>query len=120
MTENVPPVLEEKKDEMVQEADTSEYLWDIDGYFLDMETVVKEEYAIANKAREKGFDPMPQVEIPLATSMAEKCVGLISTVHEELPIAEITDRMLELEEEYGQLDTTVSFIIAQELSLIHI
>ena len=48
--------------------------------------------------------------------MAEKCVGLISTVYPQLPIQEITSRMLELEQKYGQLDTTVSFIIAKEIA----
>jgi DNA polymerase II large subunit len=92
------------------------YFWDSDKYFLDLESGVKKEYDLANKAREKGFDPLEKVEIPLATSMAQKCVGLISTIYEQLPIDEITSRMLELENEYGQLDTTVSFIIAKEIA----
>jgi len=98
---------------MVEKID---YLWDVDSYFKELEDCVKKEYEIANTARSKGLDPVSKVEIPLATSMAEKCVGLISTVYEQLPIAEITKRMLELEAEYGQLDTTVSFVIAREIA----
>ncbi|MDD4563465.1 MAG: hypothetical protein PHF09_01145, partial [Candidatus Nanoarchaeia archaeon] len=71
--------------------------WDVNSYFLKLENEVKKEYELANKARSVGIDPKNKVEIPLATSMAEKCVGLISTVYPQLPIQEITSRMLELE-----------------------
>ena len=90
--------------------------WDVNSYFLKLENEVKKEYELANKARSVGIDPKNKVEIPLATSMAEKCVGLISTVYPQLPIQEITSRMLELEQKYGQLDTTVSFVIAKEIA----
>ena len=90
--------------------------WDVEDHFKELEEQVKEEYILANKAREKGFDPVNKVEIPLATSMAEKCVGLISTMYPVLPIKEVTARMLELEKDYGQLDTTVSFMIAKEIA----
>ena len=33
-----------------------------------------------------------------------------------MPIKEITKRMLELEKEHGQLDTSVSFVIAREIA----
>ena len=84
--------------------------------FLELKKRIDEEYIIANKARMMGLDPVNRVEIPLAMSLAEKSVGLISTVYPELPIKKITDRMLELEKQYGQLDTTVSFVIAREIA----
>jgi DNA polymerase II large subunit len=90
--------------------------WDVEEYFNGISEGVKKEYAVANAARAKGFDPLDKVEIPLAMTMAEKSVGLVSTIYPDLPIQEITKRMLELEVEYGQLDTTVSFVIAREIA----
>ena len=90
--------------------------WDDELYFKNLIDKVNEEYKIANLARSKGLDPLDKVEIPLAMTMAEKSVGLITTIYPDLPIEEITKRMLELEEEYGQLDTSVSFVIAREIA----
>ncbi len=92
---------------------------DINKYFKDLYEGVKKEYAVANLARGKGLDPVSKVEIPLAMSLAEKAVGLISTVCPELQgeVGEkITQRILDLEKKYGQLDTTVSFKIAEEIA----
>ena len=90
--------------------------WDVEDYFANLSKRVSEEYVVANQARSKGLDPVDKVEIPLAMTMAEKSVGLITTVYPDLPIQDITKRMLELEEKYGQLDTTISFIIAKEIA----
>lgn len=85
-------------------------------YFDEIETVVKQTYDLCNQARAKGFDPKPKVEIPLAKSLAEKCVGLISTVYPQLLNSGITERILDLEKSYGKLDPTVSFVIAEEVA----
>lgn len=90
--------------------------WDTEKYFNDLSEGVKREYIVANGARARGLDPVNKVEIPLAMTMAEKSVGLITTIYPDIPIKEISDRMLELETEYGQLDTTVSFVIAREIA----
>ncbi len=90
--------------------------WDDETYFNNLIKKVDEEYKIANEARSKGLDPENKVEIPLAMTMAEKSVGLITTIYPDLPIKEITKRMLELEKEHGQLDTSVSFVIAREIA----
>jgi DNA polymerase II large subunit len=92
------------------------YDWDTEKYFADLKVGVDKEYVVANAARAKGFDPKEYVEIPLAMTMAEKSVGLITTVYPDLPIGSITKRMLELEDKYGQLDTTVAFDIAREIA----
>ena len=92
------------------------FAWDVEEYFEGISEQVKKEYAVANAARAKGLDPSDKVEIPLAMTMAEKSVGLITTVYPDLPIESITKRMLELEVQYGQLDTTVSFVIAREIA----
>ncbi|MBU2576938.1 MAG: DNA polymerase II large subunit [Nanoarchaeota archaeon] len=92
------------------------YDWDTEKYFTDLKTGVDKEYVVANAARAKGIDPTDHVEIPLAMTMAEKSVGLVTTIYPDIPIKEISDRMLELEEKYGQLDTTVAFDIAREIA----
>jgi len=90
--------------------------WEVEEYFLDLNKGVLKEYEVANLARGKGFDPELRVEIPLASSMAEKCVGLISTLYSQLPVSDVAKRMLELEDMYGKLDSTVSFIVAREIA----
>ncbi|NCN87033.1 DNA polymerase II large subunit [archaeon] len=85
-------------------------------YFNRFQKEVEDVYALANNARAKGFDPIKQVEIPIALSMAEKVVGLISTVYPQMMNSGITERILDLEKEYGKLDPTVIFKIADEIS----
>ena len=85
-------------------------------YFEDFQAEVGKVYDMANEARAKGYDPMEEVEIPIALSMAEKVVGLISTVYPQMRGSGITERILELEKEYGKLDPTVIFKIADEIS----
>jgi len=88
-------------------------------YFEEIVKKVKEEYVVAEQARQKGFDPAGKVEIPLAMSLAEKCVGLISTVYPQMGEENgknITQRILDLEEEYGQLDAGVPLKIAEEVA----
>jgi len=85
-------------------------------YFRDLEKEVRKVYEIANEARAKGLDPVDKVEIPLAMNMAEKVVNLIGTVYPQLIDNKIISRILELEEEYGKLDVTVVFKIAEEVA----
>jgi len=87
-----------------------------ENYFKDIENRVKIVYDIANSARAKGLDPKSKVEIPLASSMAEKVVALISTIYPQLMESGVDKRILDLEKEYGKLDTAVSFKIAEEVA----
>lgn len=77
---------------------------------------VDQEYIIAAQARKMGLDPSKDVEVPLATSLAEKTVGLISTVYPQLRDTKISKRILELEQEYGQLNFRVCLKIAEEVA----
>ncbi len=88
----------------------------IETYFKQLDKEVRRIYSLATEAREKGFGPVNKVEIPLAMSMAEKVVGLISTVYPQMENSGIVNRILELEKEYGKLDTAVAFKIAEEIS----
>ena len=85
-------------------------------YFKNLRTQVDKIYSVAEEARSKGYDPVDEVEIPLAMSMAEKVVGLISTIYPQMMDSGIAKRILELEEQYGKLDPTVIFKIAEEVA----
>ncbi len=88
----------------------------IEEYFANFEKKVKEVYSIAEAARAKGLDPINKVEIPTAESLAEKVVGLISTIYPQLNGKGIAERILELEKIYGKLDVAVTFKIAEEIA----
>jgi DNA polymerase II large subunit len=85
-------------------------------YFNTLDKEVKKIYEIAEEARAKKLDPVGKVEIPLARSLAEKVVGLISTIYPQMEGSQIAPRILELEKEYGKLTMAVSFKIAEEVA----
>ena len=85
-------------------------------YFHEIESKVREVYKIANIARSKGYDPVDKVEIPLARSLAEKVVGLISTIYPQMEDKGIAERILELEKKFGKLDPAVCLQIAEEVA----
>ena len=85
-------------------------------YFKDIERETKKIYSIAEEAREKGWDPAEKVEIPLAMTMAEKVVALVSTIYPQMENSGIDKRILELEKEYGKLDVAIVFQIAEEVA----
>lgn len=85
-------------------------------HFQMIEEETKRIYALAMEARALGKDPVAKVEIPLAMSMAEKVVGLISTLYPQMEDSGIDKRILELEREYGKLDTMVAFVMAEEVA----
>ncbi|MBU0614689.1 MAG: DNA polymerase II large subunit [Nanoarchaeota archaeon] len=88
----------------------------MDKYFEDIENNVNELYVIAGKSRAKGFDPDLAPEIPKAKNMAERVVGLISTVSPQIVNTPIPQRIQELEKQYGTLDWRVAFTIAEEIA----
>ncbi len=85
-------------------------------YFKKIEKEVRQVYEIVSEARAKGLDPVKKVEIPLAMNMAEKVVGIISTMYPQMEDSGIAKRISELEKEFGKLDATVSFKIAEEVA----
>ena len=88
----------------------------INQYFKKIEERVNEEYAVAGKAREKGFDPVSKVEIPIATSLAGKVVGLVSSFYPQIGDEKIVERILILEKEFGSLNPGVALSIAEEIA----
>ena len=89
---------------------------DVQTYFKNLERDVKKVYEVARKARAKGFDPVDDVEVPLAKTMAEKAVALVATAFPQVNTPKIVNRILELEKQYGKLDPAVSFAIAEEVA----
>lgn len=85
-------------------------------YFENLERDVRKVYGVAEKARAKGLDPVDKVEVPLAMTMAEKVVGIISTMYPQILDSGIAQRILELEEEFGKLEPTVVFKIGEEVA----
>ena len=85
-------------------------------YFERIEKEVKEAYVIANEARKAGVDPVSEVEVPMANSLAERVVGLISVLYPQAYDKRIVDRILELEKEYGSLEAAVALKIAEEIA----
>lgn len=85
-------------------------------YFNNLKKDVDFVYSEANSAKKIGIDPVSKVEIPLAMNMAQKIIGLISNIYPEIEGVGIEGRIIELEGEFGKLDPTVVFKIAQEIS----
>src|SRR3989344_7603191 len=85
-------------------------------YFEELGIEIQKNYAIAEQARSKCFDPVDKVEVSLALTMAAKVVKLIATLYPQLDREDIINRILELEKQYGALDSSVSFKIAEEIA----
>lgn len=85
-------------------------------HFKEIGKQVDLAYDVAKKARAKGYDPVAEVETPLAISLAEKAVGLISVVYPQLKDDRIVNRILELEDKYGQLSVAVCLGIAEDVA----
>ncbi|MEK6906870.1 MAG: hypothetical protein AABW81_04590, partial [Nanoarchaeota archaeon] len=85
-------------------------------YFKDLERDVKKVYALAEEARAKRLDPVEKVEIPLARSLAEKVVGLISTIYPQMTDSGIDKRILDLEKNFGKLNPAVAIQIAEDVA----
>lgn len=85
-------------------------------YFKNLKEEVDKVYLIAEEARSKNLDPKSKVEIPLAMSMAEKVVGLISTIYPQMMGSGIAERIHELEKQWGKLDPAICLQIAEEVA----
>src|SRR3989338_8543194 len=83
-------------------------------YFDKIGSDIQQAYEVAQAARKKGLDPESIVSIPLAKNMAERVVGLISVVAPQITDSKVTERIAELEKEYGLLDWRAGFKIAEE------
>jgi DNA polymerase II large subunit len=85
-------------------------------YFQELKKEINNFYNTAEIARKKKIDPSDSVEIHLAENMAERVVGLISVVSNELNKKEVAERISELEKEFGSLDWRVALKISLEIA----
>jgi DNA polymerase II large subunit len=85
-------------------------------YFDGLSEEIERNYLVAREARSKGLDPSDKVEVPLALTMAAKVIRLIATIYPQLDNEEVINRILDLEKEYGALESSVSFKIAEEIA----
>ena len=85
-------------------------------YFDKINKEVLKIYGIANAAKSRGHDPDEKVAIPLAKNMAERVEGLISTVAPQIIGSGVTQRIAELEKQYGSQDWRVAMQIALEVA----
>lgn len=76
------------------------------GYFEILEEETEKVYAIARKARLKGYDIDMEPEVPLAKDLAERVEGLVGP-------KDISKRIKELEDDYSREE--VAFQIAKEI-----
>jgi DNA polymerase II large subunit len=89
----------------------------IQNYFGEIKEKISKAYSAAEKARKKGLDPQPVIEVALAENMAERVVGIISVVAPQLANSQVVGRIIELEKEYGALDWRVALKIAEEVAM---
>ncbi|MCD4759748.1 DNA polymerase II large subunit [archaeon] len=85
-------------------------------YFEKLDNQVSKAYLVANKARAKGYDPVDKVEIPIAKNMAERVEGLISVVAPQLAGSGVSQRIIELEKEYGIQHPIIAFLLSVEVA----
>ncbi|MFH2019857.1 MAG: DNA polymerase II large subunit [archaeon] len=85
-------------------------------YFDDIEKEVMNSFKSAEQARQKGFDPEPIVNIPLAKGVAQRVEGLISAVSPKIMKSGVAQRIIQLETKYGMLDWRVALKIAEEVA----
>src|SRR3989344_7918625 len=88
----------------------------ISSYFEKISEEVKKNYNIAVIARKRGVDPISDVEVPLANSLAERVVGLVSVIYPQVLDKRIVERIMELEKKFGSLDPAVALTIAEEIA----
>jgi DNA polymerase II large subunit len=85
-------------------------------YFDHIEKEVDKSFSIAREARHTGIDPVADIEVPIATSLAEKAIGLISTMYPQLNNPKLIEKITALEKEYGPLTMSVALGIAEEIA----
>src|SRR3989338_10661883 len=88
----------------------------VSDYFKHIQKEVERTHKIASLAKEKGLDPSTKVEVHLARNLAERVIGLVSSMYPQVNDERIVKRIIELEKEFGMLDFAVAFKIAEEIA----
>jgi DNA polymerase II large subunit len=88
----------------------------IEKYFKEIDDYIDTAYAIAKKAKAKGYDPSLEVEMPIAKDISERVEGLMTVAAEQIKGKGLPKRIQELEVTYGKLDWRVGLQIAFEVA----
>jgi DNA polymerase II large subunit len=89
---------------------------EIQEYFNYIKERLEKEYAIANKARSKGYDPEFHVDIPLAKDVADRVEKLIGAACPQIVNKGLPVRIRDLEKQYGSGDWRIALIVSQEVA----
>jgi len=89
---------------------------EIKKYFEEIQSRLDRCYEIGTKARAKGLDPEPKIDVRLAKNMAERVEGLMINVAPGLVGTGFVKRIIELEKEYSPLDWRVALKIGEEVT----
>ena len=65
-------------------------------YYNEIDKEINIVYKLAERARSLGYDPVNHVEIPLARNMAERVLGLISSLTPQIKGSGVVQRIEEL------------------------
>lgn len=85
-------------------------------YFEKIEKEIDICYILAESARKQGLDPEKRVDIPLARGISQRVEGLISAAAPNILKSGVSQRIEELEKEYGSLDWRVALKISEEVA----
>ena len=86
-------------------------------YFASIEKEVKKTYELAEKARAKGKDPEPEVNIPIARDLSARVEGLLSSMIPELKDSGLADEIRKHEKQYGKNDERVALLAGRDIAL---
>ncbi len=85
--------------------------------YLDyMDKASKELHAFAAKAREQNLDPEPYVDIPLATTVAQKVEALIASIAPQIRNSGLSQAIEEVEKKYSGGDWRVALEISKSVA----
>ncbi|MEM4460612.1 MAG: DNA polymerase II large subunit [Nanopusillaceae archaeon] len=88
----------------------------INEYFDNIKRKFFEAYEIAKKAREKGYDPVDNVEISYSEDMAERVEKLMLTINPIIEKISLTNKIREIEKLNGPLTFSTILEIANYVS----
>ncbi|MEK6807882.1 MAG: DNA polymerase II large subunit [Nanoarchaeota archaeon] len=88
----------------------------IQKYFDELQAKTNTIYEIATKARAKGHDPERVVDIPLASTVAQRVEALISSVASQLRGSGVAQRIVDLEKKHGPGDWRVALVVSRDVA----
>ena len=89
---------------------------DMEQYFSYLDLNLNKCLEVAKEARKLGKDPEDRVDIPLASNMAERVEGLISSIAPDLVKTNMAKRIKELEKKYPPQSWEIALLIAEEVA----